>query len=87
MAKTKVSPPTKAASITRMELCGAHLLSNMIAHYRPLLDIAIEDSYAWIDSSIALSWIVTLPQNVHGQPGSRPNNQDTTRLMEIRAHS
>lgn len=61
-AKSKVSP-TKIQTIARLELCAAHLLSNMIKSvcdtYRSR--IRIDNVYAFSDSMIALSWIRSSP--------------------------
>ena len=56
-SKIKVAP-TKRLTILSLELCGAYLLAQLLHHVKKLFDLSIFNVYAWMDSTILLSWLV-----------------------------
>jgi hypothetical protein len=55
-SKSRVAP-LKQQTIPRLELCGAVLLSRLMHQVTLALDVNIQQSYFWTDSTIVLSWI------------------------------
>ena len=52
----KVSP-IKRLTIPRLELCGTHLLTQLLCHVKGVLDIPASSVFAWTDSTVVLSWL------------------------------
>ena len=50
---------------TRLELCGAQILSKLLTTAMKSLDVPIQDVYAWCDSTIVLCWLFMPPKTVH----------------------
>lgn len=72
-SKTKVAP-IKRLTIPRLELCGAQLLAQLLHHVRLVLDIPLDRSYAWTDSTIVLHWLVGSPKRFKTYVGNRVSN-------------
>ena len=56
MAKTCVAP-IERVTLPQLELCGAHLLSQLMKHLQGILAIPTSNLYAFTDSTIVLYWI------------------------------
>ena len=69
-SKTKVSP-IKRLTIPRLELCGAHLLAQLLRHVQEVFHIPVHDIHAWTDSTIVLSWLVGNPRRFKPYVGNR----------------
>ena len=70
MSKTKVAP-IKRLTIPRLELCGAHLLSQILHHCKEVLSLSLRDVFAWTDSTIVLNWLMGNPRRFKTYVGNR----------------
>ena len=57
MSKTKVAP-IKRLTIPQLELCGAHLLAQLLHHCKEVFHLPPDEVFAWSDSTIVLNWLV-----------------------------
>ena len=70
MSKTKVAP-IKRLMIPRLELCGAHLLAQILHHTQELFHITPDNIFAWTDSTIVLGWLSGNPRRFKTYVGNR----------------
>ena len=54
MAKTRVA---QCITIPRLELCGAHLLAQILHHTKEVFHLPLSSVHAWTDSTIVLNWL------------------------------
>ena len=53
-SKTKVAP-IKRLTIPRLELCGAHVLAQLLHHVKEVFGIPLSMVHAWTDSTIVVN--------------------------------
>ena len=70
ISKTKVAP-IKRLTIPRLELCSAHLLSQLISHVRSILSIPLNKVFAWTDSTVVIHWLAGNPHRFKTFVGNR----------------
>ena len=55
----------------RLELCGAVIISKLLDYCRQVLEIPINQTYAWTDSTVVLSWVRGNPRRFKPFVGNR----------------
>ena len=70
ISKTRVAP-IKIQTIPRLELCGALILAQLLSHCKTVLDVPMEQVFAWTDSTIVLNWIQGNPCRFKVYVGNR----------------
>ena len=70
MSKTRVAP-LKRLTIPRLELCGAHLLAQILSHVQQVLNVPLNNVYAWTDSTVLLGWLAGDPRRFKPYVGNR----------------
>lgn len=63
-AKSRVAPIKKLQSIPRLELCAALFLTQLYKSVKTTIDIRIDHSVFWSDSTVTLHWINTEPHTL-----------------------
>lgn len=61
-SKSRVSP-VKSVSIPCLDLCGAVLLAQLVDKLKKCLDLQINNTYYWTDSSIVIHWLKGFRRN------------------------
>lgn len=70
ISKTKVAP-IKRLTIPRLELCGGHVLAQLLHHCKTVFHLPPDDIFAWTDSTIVLNWLVGSPRRFKTYVGNR----------------
>ena len=61
MDKTKLAP-IKNLSMPQLELCGSVIVARLLSYFQKVLEIPIDNTKAWTDSTVVLSWIQGNPK-------------------------
>ena len=70
ISKTRVAP-LKKLTIPRLELCGAHLLSQVLPYVKQVLNLPLCEIHAWTDSTVVLGWLAGDPRRFKTYVGNR----------------
>ncbi len=67
MSKTRVAPIKRP----RLELCGALILAQLLSHCKTVLNVPMDQIFAWTDSTVVLNWIQGNPRRSKVYVGNR----------------
>uniref|UniRef100_A0A2H1VXK6 SFRICE_020879 n=1 Tax=Spodoptera frugiperda TaxID=7108 RepID=A0A2H1VXK6_SPOFR len=70
-AKSKIVPHRKTTTLPRLELNGAHLLSQLMRKVKQSLNQPEVQAYGWTDSMVVLGWLQGDPARWHTYVGNR----------------
>ena len=76
-SKMKVAP-IKRLTIPHLDLCGAHLLAQLLHHVKQVFNLPLNCVHAWTDSTIVLCWLVGNPRRFKTYLCNR-----VSRIMEL----
>ena len=86
MSKTKVAP-IKRITKPHLELLEFHLVANLLnyMYIQKVLDVPSSSVFAWTDSIIVLSWLVSKPRRFKTFVGHRVSNRYGTHPTQLLA--
>lgn len=88
LAKSKVAPIKSRLTVSKLELCGAHLLVRLLCHVHKELSptVDIRNVCAWSDSQVALAWLRAAPHTLETFVANRVSQVQNAGLDIIWRH-